>query len=60
MFGKCAPSEFCIPSVRMSVVTGVVMFVQVVCVGTLSCSYICIDWTLERIHEPGSMSTYII
>ena len=44
----------------MSVVAGVVLFVQVVCIRTLSCCYICIDWTVVRIDKRGSMSAYII
>ena len=38
-------SSACIPLVHMSVVAGVVLFVLVVCVGTLCCCSICIDWT---------------
>ena len=62
MFGECARlgSCACIPPVHMSVVAGVVLCVRVVCVGTLSCCSICIDWTVARIDRRGSMSAYIM
>ena len=53
-------SSACIPSVHVSLVAVVVLSVQVECVRTLSCCYICIDWTVVRIDKRGSISTYII
>ena len=54
-------SSTCMPSIHMSVVADVFVFLQVcVCVGTISCCYICIDWTVVRIGRRGSMSAYII
>ena len=48
------------PSVHMSVVPGVVLFMQAVCVGTLSCCSVCIYWTVVRIDRRGSMSACCI
>ena len=56
----CRGSSACSPPVHMSVVVGVVLCVRVVCVGTLSCCSICIDWTVVRIDRRGPMSTYIM
>ena len=56
---RCGTSA-CIHSAHMSVVAGVVLFVQVVCVGTLSCGYICTDCIEVRIDKQGSVSAYII
>ena len=56
---RCGSST-CMPSVQMSVVAGVVLFVHVVCVLSLTCYYICIDWTVVRIDRRGSMNPYII
>ena len=53
-------SSDCIPPVHMSVVVGVVLCVRVVCVVTLSCCSICIDWTVVGIDRRGSISAYIM
>ena len=50
----------CIPPVYMSVVVGVVLCVRVVCVGTLSCCSISIDWTVVSIDRRGSISASIM
>ena len=46
----CPGSGACTPSVHMSVVAGVILFVQVVCFGSPSCCDICIDWTGKGRH----------
>ena len=53
-------SSACIPPVHMSVIVGVALCVRVVCVGTLSCSSICLDWTVVRIDRRGSTGAYIM
>ena len=53
-------SSACIPPVHISVVVGVVLCVQLLSVGTLSCCSICIDGTVVRIDRRGSMSAYIM
>ena len=59
MLGLVPGRSVCIPFLNKSVVDAVVLCVQVLCFGTLSC-YICIDWTVVRKDMRRSTSAYII